>query len=56
MNQTPFGALNSPEAPHMLWVDITADFTTDLPISNGYGSILIIVDRFLKEVEFIPTT
>ena len=55
-NQAPFGALNPLEAPHMLWVDITADFITDLPISNGYGSILIIVDRFLKEVEFIPTT
>ena len=55
-NQAPSGTLNPLEVPHMPWVDITADFTTDLPISNGYGSILIIVDRFLKEVEFIPTT
>ena len=40
----------------MPWVDITADFTTDLPISNGYDSILVIIDQFSKEVEFIPTT
>ena len=55
-NQAPFGTLNPLEAPHMLWVDITADFTTDLPLSNGYNSILVIVDQFSKEVEFIPTT
>ena len=55
-NQAPFGTLNPLEAPHMPWVDITADFTTDLPLSNGYDSILVIVDQFSKEVEFIPTT
>ena len=44
MNQTPFGTLNSLEAPHMPWVDIMADFTTDLPLSNGYDSILVVVD------------
>ena len=44
INQAPFGTLNPLEAPHMSWVDITADFITDLPISNGYNSILVIVD------------
>ena len=33
-----------------------ADFITDLPLSNGYDSILVIVDQFSKEVEFIPMT
>ena len=55
-NQAPFGTLNSLEAPHMPWVDVTADFTTDVPISNGYNSILVVIDRFSKEVEFIPMT
>ena len=55
-NQAPFGTLNPLEAPHMLWVDITADFTTDLPLSNRYDSILVVIDQFSKEVEFILTT
>ena len=54
-NQAPFGTLNLLEAPQMPWVDVTADFTTDLPISNGYDSILVVIDQFSKEVEFIPT-
>ena len=43
-NQAPFGTLNLLEVPHMPWVDVTADFTTDLPISNRYDSILVIID------------
>ena len=43
-NQAPFGTLNPLEAPHMPWIDVTPDFTMDVPISNGYDSILIIVD------------
>ena len=30
--------------PHMPWIDITADFTTDLPISNSFDSILVVID------------
>ena len=56
MNQTSYGTLNLLEVPHMPWVDITAGFSMDLPISNGYSSILIIIDLFSKEVEFIPMT
>ena len=55
-NQAPSGTLNPLEAPHMPWVDVIADFTTDLPISNGYNSILVIIDQFSKEIEFIPIT
>ena len=38
----------------MPWVDVSADFITDLPLSNGFDSILTIIDRFSKETEFIP--
>ena len=55
-NQAPFGILNPLEAPHMSWIDVMADFTTDLPLSNRYDFILVVIDRFSKEVEFIPTT
>ena len=38
----------------MPWVDVSADFITDLPLSHGFDSILTVVDRFSKETEFIP--
>ena len=38
----------------MPWVDISADFITDLPLSNSFNSILTVIDRFSKETEFIP--
>ena len=53
-NLTPPGKLHPLELPDISWIDITADFTTDLPLSNGFDSILLVVDCFSKEVEFIP--
>ncbi|RHW30551.1 hypothetical protein D1B31_23670 [Neobacillus notoginsengisoli] len=53
-NQPPAGKLNPLEVPSTPWEDISADFTTDLPDSNGFDSILVVMDRFSKEVEFIP--
>ena len=38
----------------MPWVDVSADFITDLPLSNGFDSILTVIDQFSKETEFIP--
>jgi len=32
------------------------DFITKLPIAQGYNSILVVVDRLIKMVHFIPTT
>ena len=37
----------------MPWVDVSADFITDLPLSNSYDSILTVINRFSKEAEFI---
>ena len=37
----------------MPWVDVSADFITDLPPSNGFDSILMVIDRFSKETKFI---
>jgi hypothetical protein len=53
-NLTPPGKLRPLESPNIPWAEVTADFTTDLPLSNGFDSILVVVDRFSKEVEFIP--
>jgi len=35
---------------------ISADFITKLPLAQGYDSILVVVDRLIKMVHFIPTT
>jgi len=35
---------------------ILADFITKLPLAQGYGSILVIVDWFTKMAHFVPTT
>ena len=37
-------------------IHILADFITKLPLAQGYGSILVVVDRLTKIVYFIPTT
>jgi transposase InsO family protein len=53
-NLAPPGKLRPLELPNIPWAEVTVDFTTDLPLSNGFDSILVVVDRFSKEVEFIP--
>ena len=54
-NLAPPGKLHPLELPDTPWTEVTADFTTDLPLSNGFDLILVVVvDRFSKEVEFIP--
>ena len=53
-NLAPPGKLKPLELPNTPWMEVTADFTTDLPLSNGFDSILEVVEHFSKEVEFIP--
>src|SRR5271169_3060821 len=40
-----------PSAP---WKGITCDFVTDLPVSNGYDSLLVFVDRLTKMCHLVP--
>ena len=42
--------------PEKLWIHISADFITKLPLAQGYNSILVVVDQLTKIVHFIPTT
>jgi transposase InsO family protein len=53
-NLAPPGKLHPLELPNIPWAEVTADFTTNLPLSNEFDSILVVVDQFSKEVEFIP--
>ena len=55
-NQAPPGKLKPLDMPPGPWKEISADFITDLPESEGFDSILVVVDRFSKEVKFIPCT
>jgi len=44
------------EALDKPWAHIMADFIVKLPLSKGYGSILVVCDRLTKMAHFIPTT
>jgi len=41
--------------PNTPWMDISMDFITGLPEVQGYDTILVICDRFTKQVHIIPT-
>ena len=53
-NMKPAGSAVPLQPSTMPWVDVSVDFITDLPLSNGFDSILTVVDRFSKETKFIP--
>ena len=54
-NQKTSGSLIPLPTPSGPWQDVTMDFT-EMPESLGYNYILVVVDRFSKEVVFVPCT
>jgi len=42
--------------PEKAWTHISADFIMKLPLAQGYDSILVVVDRFMKMAYFVSTT
>ena len=50
----PYGLLQPREIPTKPWESISMDFVTDLPESNGYDAIWVVVDRLTKMAHFIP--
>lgn len=55
-SQRPVGLLQPNEAPTGPWQTISCDFITQLPRSEDYDAIFVVVDRFTKQAHFIPTT
>ena len=55
-NQKPSGLLQPNEIPEEPWEIITCDFITDLPESDGYDAIFVVVDRLTKRGHFLPCT
>ncbi|MBW0519957.1 hypothetical protein O181_059672 [Austropuccinia psidii MF-1] len=50
-----FGLLKPLPIPNGPWICLSMDFITQLPLSNSFDSILVIVDEFSKMAVFIPT-
>jgi transposase InsO family protein len=55
-NILPARLLQPLEVPEGPWKSVSADFITGLPPSHGFDSVLVVVDRFSKEVTFAPTS
>jgi hypothetical protein len=49
-----YGLLQPLPIPSRPWSSISMDHIVELPISNGFNAILVIVDRFTKMAHFIP--
>ncbi len=49
-NQAKAAPLHPNEIPSLPWTHISVDMITGLPESNGYDAIIMIVDRFSKEI------
>ena len=53
--EQPVGKLMPNSILEKPWAYISVDFITKLPLAQGYGSILVVVNRLTKIVHFIPT-
>ena len=48
------GLLVPLEIPEHPWSSVSVDFIVELPLSNGFDAVMVVVDRFTKMSYFIP--
>src|SRR5260370_26136548 len=51
----PYGKLKQLPIPSQPWSSILMDFIEQLPASEDFSTILVVVDRLMKQVIFIPS-
>src|SRR5260370_21770859 len=51
----PYRKLKQLLIPSRLWSSILMDFIEQLPDSEGFSAILVIIDRLTKQAIFIPS-
>ncbi|KAH0613238.1 uncharacterized protein H6S33_009618 [Morchella sextelata] len=56
LRNAPYGVLRPMPIPDGPWTDVSMNFVTDLPESDGYNAILVVVDRLTKMRHLISTT
>jgi hypothetical protein len=50
----PYGILNPLPVPEYPWRDISIDFVTGLPVSEGHDMIWVVIDQLTKIRYFVP--
>src|SRR5258708_5359114 len=51
----PYGKLKQLPIPSQPWSSISMDFIEQLPASEGFSTILVVIDRLTKQAIFIPS-
>jgi hypothetical protein len=54
LRQPPTGHLESLPTPDIHWDTISVDFVVELPESDGYDVIMVVVDSLCKRAHFLP--
>src|SRR5260370_33932497 len=51
----PYGKLKQLPIPSQLWSSILMDFIEQLPASEGFSTILVVINKLTKQAIFIPS-